>query len=389
MTTATDGWISVSKLESGASQQSVYQFFGIPPYSSDRLDQNITKKRNSWYQKSNCGNPVGRAKAKEVVDLINKVARAVKRGAAEDTGGGADTEIPAAIFETLEELWKIISEYVLADDYDEALRAAREAVSRWGSTPDTAAVFGWVVATGFSTGNLINPGLLIEGLQASELAVQRQSGEVRNWESRISLLVASSRMQDALGSLTTAERALAGRLTGRLHILGARALFALNNAEQATVAAIRAVRAALPDPTMASAIRADATELLVRYAVTNLLPIKSSAALNQYVEMVNAAAWCADGVPEAEDLVRAHRMWAVNAQKRVFVGSWKLRSFFAVCTGFISLPIHNYLRSSPAWQVFIDGLEGRRRGISFAIVASPQYVQRAHNMNLAGLVDDL
>jgi hypothetical protein len=76
-------------------------------------------------------------------------------------------------------------------------------------------------------------------------------------------------------------------------------------------------------------------------------------------------------------------MWAANAGKRVFVGSWKLRSFLAVCTGFISLPIHNYLRSSPAWKVFSDGLGKTEHDDAFAIVASPQYVQRAHNLKLS------
>jgi hypothetical protein len=388
MAATTESWMTASKLPRGSSYQEMLKFFGIPPYSADRLDENISRKRRSWHHKGNCGNPVGRAKAKEVVALINNLALAVKRGVADDTGGGAETEIPEAVFRTLEELWKIISELVLADEYDAALHVAREAVSRWGLTPDAGSVLAWVVSTGFNTGNLIHPGLLAEGMQAADVAVRGQAAEVRNWESKISLLVASSRMLEALASAGEAERALAGRMTARLHILGARALMSLNRAEEAMVAAIRAVNTALPDPDNASAIRAEATELLVRWVAANLLPIKSPATLSRYVEMVNAAAWCSHGVPEAEDMVRVHRMWAVNAGKRVFVGSWKLRSFLAVCTGFISLPIHNYLRSSPAWHVFIEGLEQNRRGLSFTIVASPQYVQRAHNMNLAGLIDD-
>jgi len=101
------------------------------------------------------------------------------------------------------------------------------------------------------------------------------------------------------------------------------------------------------------------------------------------VEMVDVAAWCSYGVPEAEDKVRVHRMWAANAGQRVFTGSWKLRSFLAVCTGFISLPIHNYVRSSPAWRVFSEGLGKEEITESFAIVASPQYVQDAHNVKLS------
>jgi hypothetical protein len=111
------------------------------------------------------------------------------------------------------------------------------------------------------------------------------------------------------------------------------------------------------------------------------------------MEMVDAAAWCSHGVPEAEDMVRVHRMWATNAGQRVFIGSWKLRSFFAVCTGFISLPIHNWMRSAPAWQVFIKGMQGLQQQQppteAFIIVAGPQYVQRAHGLRLPFGLDDL
>ena len=389
MTAAGEAWMTTSTLPRGASYQTMLEFFGIPPYSAERLDENILKKRRAWHHKSNSGNPVGRIKAKEVVALIQRAAQALKRGMVDDTGGGAESEIPSAVFQTLEELWKIISEYVFADDYTVALQAAREATSRWGMTPEAASVLAWVVATGFNTGNLIHPGLLAEGMQAAEIAVHGQPGEARNWENKVSLLVASSRMPDALAAIRDAERSLAGRLTARLHVLCAQASVSLNRAEEAMVAAVRAVHTALPDPDTATAIRAEATELLITWVAANLLPIKSAATLSRYVEMVNAAAWCSHGVPEAEDMVRVHRMWAANAGKRVFVGSWKLRSFLAVCTGFISLPIHNYLRSSPAWQVFAEGLDPKKRGESFAIVASPQYVQRAHNMSLVAAIEDI
>ena len=87
-------------------------------------------------------------------------------------------------------------------------------------------------------------------------------------------------------------------------------------------------------------------------------------------------------VPEAEDLVRAYRMWAINAGKRVFVGSDRMRSFLAVITGFISLPIHNRARSQPpAWQIFNEG-QGKEVTEAFFIVAAPAYVQKIHNVRL-------
>jgi hypothetical protein len=388
MAATREAWMTASTLPKGSSYETMLEFFGIPPYTAERLDENILKKRRDWHHKTNSGNPVGRTKAKEVVALIQRIAQTLKRGVPDEEGGGAAAEIPDAVFETLEELWRIISEYVFADDFDQALQVAHEAVSRWGMTPDAASVLAWVVATGFNTGNIAHPALLTEGLSAADTAVGEQPGETRNWESKISLLMASSRVPDAIATIDEAQRSLGGRMTARLHLARARATISLNRAEEATVAAVRGVHTALLDADVVTAVRSEATDLLVTWLAANLLPIKSTADLGRYVEMVNAAAWCSDGVPEAEDIVRVHRMWAANAGQRVFVGSWKLRSFLAVCTGFISLPIHNYVRSSLAWEVFAKGLAQEKRDFSFAVVASPQYVQRAHNMNFVVMIDD-
>lgn len=389
MAATREVWMTTSTLPRGSSYETMLEFFGIPPYTAERLDENILKKRRDWHHKTNSGNPVGRKKANDVVTLIQRIAQTLKRGALDDEGGGASAEIPEAVFQTLEDLWRIISEYVFADDYDRALLVAHEAVSRWGKTPDASSVLAWVVATGFNTGSIAHPSLLTEGLEAAETAVREQPGESRNWESKISLLLASSRAPDAIAVTDEAERSLAGAMTARLHILRARATISLNRAEEAMIAAVRGVQTAISDSDVVTAVRSEATDLLVSWLATNLLPLKSAADLSRYVEMVDAAAWCSYGVPEAEDMVRVHRMWATNAGQRVFVGSWKFRSFLAVCTGFISLPIHNFVRSSPAWSVFAKGLNQQKRDESFAIVASPQYVQRAHNMNFVVVLDNI
>jgi hypothetical protein len=389
LTTTREAWMTTSTLPRGASYENMLEFFGIPPYTAERLDENILKKRRDWHYKTNSGNPVGRRKAKEVVALIQRTAQALKRGVLDGQGGGAAAEIPDAVFQTLEELWRIISEYVFGDDYDRAMQVAHEAVSRWGMTPDSASVLAWVVATGFNTGNLVHPALLTEGMRAADAAVRGRPGEARNWESLTGLLMASSRATDAVSAIDAAEKSLTGGLTARLYIIRARAMIGLPRAEEAMIAAVQAVHTALSDADVVTAVRSEATDLLVTWIAANLLPIKSVTDLGRYVEMVDAAAWCSHGVPEAEDMVRVHRMWAANAGQRVFVGSWKLRSFLAVCTGFISLPIHNLVRSSPAWQVFVNGLNQEKRDNSFAIVASPEYVQRAHNIRIKVGLDDL
>jgi len=383
MAATQEAWKTNPALASGASYDQMLEFFGIPPHPKDQLAGNIGSKRRVWHHKTNSGNPVGRAKAKEVEALIQRLSQTLMRGIPGGAdGGGATVEMPDAVFETLEELWRIVTEYVLADDYDQALQVAREATSRLAETSDAAAVLAWVLATGFNTGSLINPDLLAEGLTAADTAVGEHPEVARNWESKVSLLVAASRGQDALAAVEQAAKAVTGPITARLQIMRARVAVSLGRTEEAMIAAVRAVNTALADADDVPAIRSEATDLLVTWVSTKLLPIKSAADLARYVELVDVAAWCSDGVPDAEDQVRVHRMWAANAGKRVFVGSWKLRSFLAVCTGFISLPIHNYVRSSPAWKVFSEGLDKTEHDDAFAIVASPQYVQRAHNRKL-------
>jgi hypothetical protein len=385
MVATSTAWETTSALPRAASYEQMLEFFGIPPLSADQLDANITKKRRIWNRKSNVGNPVGRAKAEQVLALIQRVSEALKRGVPDEEGGGAAAEIPDSVFETLDELWRIISEYVFADEYDEALLVAREAMNRWQRSADAASVFAWVVATGFNNGGLANPALLTEGLEAAQIAVREQPGDARNWESTASLLMANSRVPEAVAAIDQAERATGGRVSAMLCMLRARAAVSMGKADDAMTAVVRAVDRA--DAARAAATRSEATELLVGW-LERMLPIKSAADLNRYVEMANVAAWCSYGVPEAEDMVRVHRMWAANAGKRVFVGSPRMRSFLAVCTGFISLPIHNYLRSEPVWQVFAKGLGKTDFDDAFVLVARQSYVQRIHHVRLPFSNDD-
>jgi|ERR1700761_1874886 len=368
-------WEKESALPRSPSYDQMLEFFGIPPYSMDVLDTNISKKRRYWHNKTNGGNEIGRKKAIEVESLIQRVSEALKRGAQGEVGGGAEAEIPVALFETLEELWRLLSEYMFADEYDEALRTAREAVSRWHNA-DAAGALGWVVATGYNNDQFVHPALLAEGLNAAQLAIRDQPGEIRNWESIASLLMGQGRVQDAVAAIDHAEQATGGRASGNLYLVRAKAMVAMKRPDDAMTSAIRAVSRSGG----VAAIRAQTTDILVDWAAT-LLPIRSQGQLTQYTEMIDVAAWCSHGVPEAEDHVRDYRMWATNAGKRVFVGSARMRSFLAVLTGFISLPIHNYARSQPAWQVFNEGLN-KETTDAFFVVAAPAYVQKIHHVRL-------
>lgn len=377
MVATREKWETESWLPQRPSHQQMLEFFGIPPHSAEALDQNITKKRRYFNHKSNGGNPKGRQRADEVLALIQRISLALTRGATDSQGGGVQTEIPDSVFETLEDLWRILSDYVFADEFDAAIAVAREAGKRWRNA-DAAGALAWVVSTVISSDGFAAPALLAEGLQAAQFAVSQQPGELRNWESAASLLVADNKIADAVAAIDQAERATGGRVSAMLYVIRTRAMAAQRRLDDAMLSAVKAVTGA--EPAKAEAIRSEVTEILIGIAAERL-PLRSAADLNLFTELVGVAAWCSHGVPEAENRVRAYRMWATNAGKRVFVGSDRMRSFLAVITGFISLPIHNYLRSQPAWQVFNEG-QDKEVTDAFFIVAAPAYVQTIHRVRL-------
>jgi hypothetical protein len=377
MVATREKWQTEPWLPQRPSNEQMLEFFGIPPHSAQALENNIAKKRQYFNHKSNGGNAVGRKKAEEVLGLIQRISLALTRGATDQQGGGAQADIPDSVFETLEDLWRILSEYVFVDDFDQAITVAREAVNRWHNA-DAAGALAWVVSTVISSDGFAAPALLAEGLQAARFAVREQPGELRNWESAASLLVAGNQITDAVAAIDQAERATGGRVSAMLYLIKTRAMAAERRLDEAMVSAVKAVSVA--EPARAAAIRSEVTEILVG-AAAERLPIKSATDLSKFTELVGVAAWCSYGVPEAEDKVRAYRMWATNAGKRVFVGSDRMRSFLAVITGFISLPIHNYVRSQPAWQVFNEG-QGKELTDAFFVVAAPAYVQQIHNVRL-------
>lgn len=377
MVVTREKWETEALLPRTPSPEQMLAFFGIPPYSPDALDDNIKKKRRRWNRLSNSGNEGGREKAEKVLALIQRISEAIKRGAQGDQGGGVESEIPAEIFETVEELWHILEEYLFAFEYDDAIRVAREAVRRWENA-DAAGALAWVVSVTISSDGFASPALLAEGIQAAQVAVRDQPGVARNWESVTSLLLADNKVQEAASAIDQAEQANDGQATAMLYLLRTRVMVAMKRPDEAMTAAVRAITRA--EPARVAAVRSEATDLLVSWAA-DLLPVKSSADLSRFTEMVGVAAWCSHGVPEAEDQVRPYRMWATNAGKRVFTGSDRMRSFLAVLTGFISLPIHNHARSRLAWQVFNEG-QGKEPTEAFFIVAAPAYVQKIHNLSL-------
>ena len=128
--------------------------------------------------------------------------------------------------------------------------------------------------------------------------------------------------------------------------------------------------------------------MIIGRVTAELLPLTTAAAVEQYQLVVATAAWIADGVPEAEDFVRVHRMWAANAGQPVFGGNWQWRAFFGLITLFIALPLINSSMAKPAWQILLAGPalgeQKRRKGAvqsqnrAWFLVTRNAYIEPVH-----------
>ena len=379
MVATREKWETASSLPRGASYEQMLEFFGIPPSTAEALDDNISKKRRRWNHMSNSGNPAGRKKAAEVLELIQRISQAVKRGMADDQGGGAETEIPASVFETLEELWRILSEYVFADEYDDALRVAREAVSRWRNADAASALSPGSFANLVNDAGFAHPQLVAEGLEAARFAVPEQPGEVRNWESDRG--PAAGQFQGPGRCRPPSTRPSAPPAAGPPPCSTCSAPGRWSTLKRPTRRwRPRCARSPGPSPRVAAAIRSEATELLVSWAAT-MLPIKSDADLIRYTR---------DDRRRRLVLLRGARGGGQGAglpdvgDQRGQAGLRRLRPDAVVPRGHHRV----HLPADPQPPSLAAGLAGLQRGTgqgateAFFIVAAPAYVQKIHNVNL-------
>jgi hypothetical protein len=310
------------------------------------------------------------------------MSRNIKRGIPVDdaVAGAAQAAVAEELAVTLESLWSIVDDLLANDEYDRALQVASEARRRWPESLRPHAAYAWIVWVGWQADYYVRKEALQEGLRLADQALAQQVDEPRGlervatWESKVGLLLALERPSELLHAVQEAEAAL-GELPGRMRVHRAEGLMMLGRVDEGMTEAVRAVVAARGERALLSAVRARCTKMLVHRVVQELLPITSSDGMARYVEAVGVAAWCARGVPDAEDLVRPHRLWAAQVDQRVFAGNRELRSFFAVCTAFGSLFLHNRARSKPAWRVFVQGPEA---GPTWELVGRSGFVRAAH-----------
>jgi hypothetical protein len=355
MTTATDlDWRDTTDFAPVPTTRDLQEFFGIPPSPPGDLGANIREKRKYWKKKQQ------KARSDEALNYAGAVLQAIAdaedaltRGAAATGGGrsefqpGATDRAPASVADVGQELERLL----FRGRYSDALERVQRYAERWGKYPSFVDIRSVVILEVFQ--NL--PGALSPGLVESAVTGERQVlDQVGPTEARyltlVELLEAAGRAGEIPAVFAEANRRLE-HISASFRVRELAIRFRRETWPSLLRFCIDLVRQSGDD----RALRSELVQMLIGRAVTELLPLRSAAAVADYKQVVAVAAWVADGVPEAEDFVRNHRMWASNADQPVFGGNWQWRAFFGLITFFIALPFLNSAMAKPAWQVLLTG----------------------------------
>ena len=254
------------------------------------------------------------------------------------------------------------------------------ALWKWPNNTEPFVAFAWTVNTALTQGGTELPAATVgQAIKVMERVLQASTG-AREYRILIGLLMGAGRIDDALRRSFEAEnflRPFPADMLGLRVGLYARA----GDINAAMVTAVAAVHGNPAD----DGIRGECVDALLNFALRDILPVMSAEEATAYVRLVRVASWCADGVADLEDRVRLHRLWAASCAQRVFAGNPALRSFVAIITGFLLLPVYNNASSRPSWQILQEGpvMDGRAKkrkmkNVAFYQVASSPYVQKIH-----------
>ncbi len=365
-------WLHDEDYPASPKPGDLLEFFGVPPSPESELDANIRKKRKHWRSKS------AKARTDEAIRFTDAVLQAIaeaedflKRGADVDPAAAGDIDFDSGSArstggtKTIDDLWREIESLLFRGRYADALDRVASGQGQWGEFPRYRDMRSAVVLEVLQNGDAstLRSGVVDEAIADARTVLQQLGPSEPRYFTLIELLDAAQQTSEADRVFEEAMRELsdpsAEFRARRLTIIARQ-----GDWDTILKLAIDLVNADPGD----RALRSEIVQLLVARCKERLLPISSEADVALYRDVVNVAAWCAIGVPEAEDFVRAHRMWAANADQPIFAGNWQWRAFFAVITSMISLPIHNSLATKPAWKVLHAGParieEGERVGRS-------------------------
>jgi tetratricopeptide (TPR) repeat protein len=380
-------WLESLDLPAQPAPNDIRAFFGVPPDPEEELDENISKKRRHWRSKTrqNVTSEVAKRKVDQALRIIAALEQQLKRGVVDEN---LDLERlreefsaePETRVDELGDLWRILEELLAGGRLEEALRVANDARTRFEGARQAEAAFGWMAMIASRSANGASDVLRKEGLVALEAAIAAGETTVDAYTWKAILQLDLDAPEGALETLEEAEGTLKEELGPWMWSHRCEAHAALARPEEALEDAKRAVDAGTDD----LALRSNTVTALINAARIGLLPLASDEQLHRYQALIEWAAWCAIGAPEAEDRVRPYRLWAVEAESRAYTGRIELRSIIAVASGFLLLPFLNRLRSKPHWKVLYDG-PGPTGDEMFRVVSEGGITPLVHQ----GLMDKL
>ncbi|MGN6190007.1 MAG: hypothetical protein ACTHOE_14025 [Conexibacter sp.] len=377
-TAAKAPWVDSIEIADQPQEADIKAFFGVPPDPEEQLDANIRRKRRAWRGKvrAQAASATAEKKVEFALKLIAELERRLKRGVVDEAFDlealrEQYTADPSTRVDALEDLWRVLEELLAGGRLDEALRVANDARVRFDGAAQAQAAFAWLASIASRGDADASERLRRDGLQAAQAALAGGivNADIYAWTAILQLDLGD--FAGAYSTLTVAQTEL-GALTPWLLGHRCEAHAGAGRLAEAGADARAAVERAGDD----AALRSNVVAALVDGAASSLLPIANETALRSYDELIELAAWCAVGVPEAEDHVRPYRLWAVQAASRVYVGKIERRTIIAVATGFLLLPLLNRGRSKPVWKVFLEG--PARHGMMGELVATSPIAEYVH-----------
>lgn len=356
MTTATAlDWLDQQDFAEVPTPCDLQEFFGIPPSPPEALDANIREKRKYWKKKQQ------KARSDEALEFSAGVLQAIadaedalKRGAAATGSGesgfqpGAPDRAAASVDDVLRELERLL----FRGRYRDALDRAAGYQEHWGLYPKFIDMRAVVILEAVQNvpGIRLDPGMLASAIADTRQTLQQIGPSEARYVTLIELLEVAGREEDIPAVFADANRRLL-RISASFRVRELAIRFKKDTWEAVLRHCADLVKQSADD----RALRSELVQMIIGRAVAELLPLKSPEAVRRYQMAVATAAWVADGVPEAEDFVRFHRMWASNADQPVFGGNWQWRAFLGLITLFVALPMLNSAMAKPAWQVLLTG----------------------------------
>jgi hypothetical protein len=385
-TAAAVDWLDKEDFAPAPTSAELQEFFGIPPSMPAELDANIRQKRKHWKKKQQ------KARSSEALQYAGAVLQAIadaedalKRGAAASGGEIAfQTNTRDREPATVEDVSRELERLLFRGRYQDALDRLSHWGERWGQYPNFIDMRSEVILEAAQNvpGIRLNREVLESAIAGTRWVLETLGPTEPRYLTLVDLLDVAGQGNQIPGVFAEANKVLPhASASFRVREL------AIRFKNEAWLPLLRYCVQLVRESGDDRALRSELVQMIIGRVTGELLPLRTAETVKQYQTVVATAAWIADGVPEAEDFVRVHRMWAANADQPVFGGNWQWRAFFGLITLFIALPLINSSMAKPAWQVLLEGPalgeKGRKmvvqsRNRAWLLVTRNAYIEPVH-----------